>query len=35
VTLDEDFVRAHPMQSGGFNLFREDWQKREQEHSLA
>ena len=35
VTLDEEFVRAHPMQSGGFNLFRDDWQKREQERSLA
>ncbi len=30
-----DFVPAHPMQSGGFNLFRENWQKREQEHGLA
>jgi galactonate dehydratase len=28
VTLNEDFVRAHPMQKVDFNLFREGWQRR-------
>ncbi|MBV9170118.1 MAG: mandelate racemase/muconate lactonizing enzyme family protein [Chloroflexi bacterium] len=28
VTLNEDFVREHPMQKVDFNLFREGWQRR-------
>jgi galactonate dehydratase len=29
VTLDEEVIRAHPKQNVHFNLFREDWQKRQ------
>jgi galactonate dehydratase len=29
VTVNEDFIREHPMQSEGFNLFREDWHRRQ------
>jgi galactonate dehydratase len=29
VTLDEAFVREHPMQRVDFNLFREGWQRRD------
>jgi galactonate dehydratase len=29
ITVDEDFVRAHPMQAEGFNLFQEDWHRRQ------
>lgn len=28
VTLDEDFIRAHPRQTIHFNLFEDDWHKR-------
>lgn len=29
VTLNEDLIREHPPQSGHFNLFAQDWQKRQ------
>jgi galactonate dehydratase len=29
VTLNEDFIREHPMKSEGFNLFRENWHRRQ------
>jgi len=29
VTLNEDFIRAHPMTEEGFNLFKEDWHRRQ------
>ncbi len=29
VTVNEDFIREHPMTEGGFNLFREDWHRRQ------
>ena len=30
VTLNEDFVLAHPMERVDFNLFRSGWEKRSQ-----
>ena len=29
VTLNEDFIREHPMKPEGFNLFRENWHRRQ------
>lgn len=29
VTLHEDFIREHPMKAEGFNLFRENWHRRQ------
>jgi galactonate dehydratase len=29
VTLNEDFIREHPMQGETFNLFKEDWHRRQ------
>src|SRR5207244_1123807 len=29
VTLNEDFIREHPMQGETFNLFKEDWSRRQ------
>ncbi len=29
VTVNEDFIREHPMQTEGFNLFQEDWHRRQ------
>lgn len=29
VTLNEDFIREHPMKSEGFNLFKQDWHRRQ------
>ncbi len=29
VTLNEDFIREHPMKSEGFNLLRENWHRRQ------
>jgi len=29
VTPDEDFIKEHPMQAEGFNLFKEDWHRRQ------
>jgi galactonate dehydratase len=35
VTLNEDFVREHPMQAVDFNLFREGWQRRGRTEAVA
>ena len=29
VTINEDFIKEHPMQSENFNLFKEDWHRRQ------
>jgi galactonate dehydratase len=29
VTINEDFIREHPMQAENFNLFKEDWHRRQ------
>jgi len=29
VTLNEDFIREHPAQGEAFNLFKEDWHRRQ------
>ena len=29
MTLDEEVIRAHPRQNVHFNLFKEDWHKRQ------
>jgi galactonate dehydratase len=35
VTLDEDFVLAHPMERVDFNLFREGWHRRGTQEAVA
>jgi galactonate dehydratase len=35
LTLNEDFVREHPMQDVNFNLFAEGWQRREHQAALT
>ena len=35
VTLNEDFVLAHPMERVDFNLFRSGWEKRSQAATAA
>jgi galactonate dehydratase len=32
VTINEDFIKEHPMQSENFNLFKEDWHRRQSKH---
>ena len=29
VTINEDFIKEHPMQGENFNLFKEDWHRRQ------